>query len=82
MSRALDRTELPTLLGLSIGAGLIVGIGSVILVGPITGVVLALVLALAVGALVRRRGASYRWRLGAVRERGTARSLNALRRRD
>ncbi|WP_190394851.1 nuclease-related domain-containing protein [Nocardiopsis deserti] len=43
--------------------------------------VLGLVLALAVGTVVRRRGASYQWRMGAVGERRTGRRLNALRRR-
>lgn len=80
MSRALARAELPTLLGLSIGAGLVGGIGGGILAGPIPGVVLGVLLSLAVGVVVRRRSASYRWRMGAVGERRTARRLNALRR--
>lgn len=80
MSRALARAELPALLGLSIGAGLVGGIGAGILAGPIPGVVLGAVLALTVGGVFWRRGASYRWRLGAVGERRTGRRLNALRR--
>ncbi|MEE2051793.1 nuclease-related domain-containing protein [Nocardiopsis tropica] len=81
MSRTLARDELPAMLGLSIGAGLVGGIGAGILIGPIPGAVLGVVLVLAVGTVVRRRGASYRWRMGAVGERRTGRRLDSLRRR-
>ncbi|GAA1463416.1 hypothetical protein GCM10009603_35990 [Nocardiopsis exhalans] len=80
MSHTLARAELPALIALSLVFGLVGGILAGVLISPAVGAVVGVVLALLVSIVVRRRAASYRWRLGARGERRTAWRLNRLRR--